>query len=310
MSIKYGIRSILLFFFIILLGCAGKLRPDPIPVSAIDANYPTAEIVAEGQRFNGLGILYVKPGTAMSTLGIYLQGYYKGTFTIDSSKCKIHDKFRYDGFTLHKISLTGTFKESCFLDIVASHEWPKESSSGIEISAVKGRIWLVSKKALTKVSKSHEFETTGIEIPVSGESARVVFRGCSSTFDKRIEAFDHIVTALLDDVIEITGHARCGLVGAAVDNTTKTAIYWMAWIYNVAFEALPVPVIARGKRKIDIEADPGVSIISLGNTFEISNKASFKMDWSKPYVLRLITVKGRLLIGEWNPSKEEWLWKD
>jgi len=311
MNLKDGVRSLLIFSLSILLGCTGKLRPDPVPISAIDANYPTAEIVAEGERLNGLGILKIVSGTPMADLNIYLQGYYKGTFTVDSENCQINEKFQYDGFALHKVTLRGTFQKSCFLDIVASHEWPEESSAGLKISAVKGRVWLIatSKQAFTKISKAKDTVGDNIFIPSSEPKIRVVFRGCNSKFDEKLDVFEGFAEVSLDSVIEMATGLRCGLVGAAIDAKTKFAIYWMAWIYDIQFTPLPVPNLVHEDKKLEIKADPGVSIIALDDSFKVSDEASFRIDWSKPHVLRLITVKGRLMIGEWHPDAKEWSWK-
>lgn len=287
------------------------MRPDPVPISAIEANYPAAEIVAGGERFNGLGILQIPAGTPMADLNIYLQGYYKGTFTVDSENCQVHEKFQYDGFALHKIILSGTFRKSCYLDIVASHEWPKETSSGLKISAVKGRVWLIatSKQVFTKISKAKDVIGGSIFIPSAESKIKVIFRGCNSRYDQKLDVFGGFAEIDLTDIIELATGLKCGLVGAAIDARTKFAIYWMAWVHDIQFTPLPVPNLVHEGNKLEVKAGPGVSIIALDNGFEVSDEASFKIDWSKPHVLRLITVKGRLAIGEWDPAAKEWSWK-
>lgn len=295
----------------LFLGCAGKLRTDPVPISALDANYPTVEVVVAGTRVNGLGILSVEPGTPLSDLDIYLQGYHKGTFTVDSANCGVHEKFRYDGFVLHKIPMRGTFNQSCFLDIVASHEWPEEDASGIVIPPVKGRIWLINtnKKHIKRTSKAKDIIGDTIKIPSNEEEVRVVFRGCGADFDEKLPTQGGATRVSLEDVIDTIEHPRCSLVGAAIDSTQRSAVYWMAWTYSIEFTPLSIPSLSLKDDGVGVEADPGVSIISLDNKFEIANEASFDIDWSKAHVLRLITVKGRLIIGEWDPIKKEWSWK-
>jgi len=78
--------------------------------------------------------------------------------------------------------------------------------------------------------------------------------------------------------------------------------------YNAEFTQLPIPVVKINGDKIEIIADDAVSIVSLDNEYEIDYEAKFDFDRTKPHVIRLLTVKGRSVIGLIEAGGQQWEW--
>ena len=60
---------------------------------------------------------------------------------------------------------------------------------------------------------------------------------------------------------------------------------------------------------MNIEAQDVVSIVSVGDSYKVSNAGKFKVDTNKEFVVRAISVSGRTVIGVYSPKSREILWK-
>lgn len=299
--------KVLLLSMLLLLasGCAGKLRPDTTML-ATKANYPTAEIHACGQRFVGIGICPIVRGSAI-TVGV--QGYYQGSVRIDSQRCNLAVSQRYAGSGEIKQTITPT--DSCLIDFVVSPEYPREDKSGLVIGSLKGRLYV---KVL---DPGNSYQTLVSKIPV-GTSAvfairtpettdtRVVFRGCDTGFDKTVTLTGGTLPVTSSELLDVKTPVSCVFEGVAL-GVVPARLGWQAWWYDPAFNPLPTPAVTINGNKIKVVGDPGVSIIALNQKYVIDREATFKnFDPTKPNILRLLTVGGRLALGQWNGKEFVW----
>lgn len=302
----------LLSLVVLFTGCSG-LRPDSVKISAYDAEYPTAELRLNGAPVNGISHLVLHPGDLLEEkVDLSYQGYYKGQVKIDSKRCGIDEKFRYDGTGLYKFPLTGKATTSCYIDFVVNHEWKHEERSGLEISPFKGRVWLIvvkndGKKIYVQRNKVGKYADRFflIHAPGEGPEVRVVFAGCGVDYDKRLPVKAEYVQVFLSD-LKPTG-TRCGISGKMIGNEV-VRLKWMVFRYHPDFTPLAIPEIKIKKDKIKIRASKSVSIIALDEQWDIDYKTSFDFDPTKPHILRLLTVKARFLIGIWDPGRQLWTW--
>ena len=289
-----------LLFCLLLAGCAGKLKPDSVP-GAMASHYPTAEFTACGTRFVGLGICPAYQGGVLE-----VQGYYKGTIQIDSERCNIHIKTRYENSQSVKVALANT---SCVVDFVVSPEYPNDAKSGIVIESLKGRLYWKSLPQgaayFSQSTKVKEGLNASFSFPAD-EPVKLSFRGCGITYDEEKEPENGKITVMLRDIVFMDMPMDCILEGAAIGSKV-TRLTWQVWSYDSAFTPLAVPSAEVKNKKLTVKAEGPVSVLSLDDQYVIDNQTTFKFDPSKPHVLRLITTGGRLLIGEWSGS---WTWKN
>lgn len=301
-------KLLLAVAFLWLTACASGLKPDPVP-GAMDSGYPTAELLACGKRFVGLGICTIEQGKSMSSLNVSIQGYYKGTIQIDSEECDIHETYRYDNSEVVRAPLSGTAKD-CAIDFVLAPEYPKEQNSGLVIESIKGRVWI---RTLPK-GAAHFGQSTKIKQAINStlnipfnEKARVVFKGCKTTFDKELTPVDGVIKIKLHDLRNMYQVENCIFEGAVMSASKTLRVTWQVWSYDDGFTPLAKPVATWSGKKLTVKADPAVSIIALDNKFEITNETTFNSDPAKAHILRMATVGGRIVIGEWNGA---WTWKN
>lgn len=300
----------LLVAFLWLTACAGNLKPDPVP-GAIDSGYPTAEILACGKRTVGLAICTIAQGDPLETLGIRVQGYYKGVVKIDSEACSIHTAQRYDNSSTVKAPISGPATKECAIDFVVSPEYPKDTSSGLVIQSLKGRVWI----RVIPPGSSHFGLNTKIrqglnaflDIPYSDTTpTRVVFRGCGASYDKTLTPANGKLRVALHDLRNMFRVEDCIFEGAVMGRT-PIRVTWQVWSYSEKFLPLSIPTTRISGGKLYVKAEAAVSVIALDRDYSITNETEFDFDPSRSHVLRLATVGGRIMIGEWNGS---WTWKN
>lgn len=294
----------------LLSACAGQLKPDPVP-GALDSGYPTAELLACGKRAVGLAICTIEQGKPLESLNIRVQGYYKGTVQIDSEACEIHTAYRYDNSQVVKAPLSGPATEECAIDFVVSPEYPKESNSGLVIESLKGRVWIrvipAGAKHFGQNTKIKQGINAYLNIPYqSATPVRVVFRGCNTKFDKQMAPVNGVIRIALHDLRNMFQVESCIFEGTVLGATTLR-VTWQVWSYAKEFTPLGIPEVKVSGGKLSVKADKAVSIIALDDKYEVSNETEFDFDASKSHILRMATVGGRIVIGEWSGS---WTWKN
>jgi len=303
---KYLIFSLIF----VLVGCAGKVRPDPA-LPAIQSIYPSAEIIACGKRWNGLGVCSLEKGKKYQNLGIKIASYYKGSIKVYSGRCSIDYSFRYDGSEEIPIIIPGKIDRDCLISMTVSPELPNEENSGIQIHSFRGYLairmtdgetWLGDTRKLTGSLDSY------LRVDVGGVGqVSVELNGCGIAYRKNLTLTGGIAEIKLNEALAKTGPRICVLDGyISQGQFPDVYLNVLVAVYDSGFAPLPIPIVRHKNGKIEVEGDPSTSVIVLDDKHKFKTKAKFKFKKKDPHVLRLLTVKGRSVIGEW--KKGSWSW--
>ncbi len=316
-------RSYLVFiilFGILATGCGKKLRPDPVAIPAIEANYPTAEIIACGERWHGLAVCPIVKGQPYSSLGIQIQGYHEGIVTIDSKPCQIEAAFSYTGNVPIPIDIPTIAERNCLLTVTVSPKYPDEESQDIRVYSFIG--WLDIRVLenqddewegyVRKVTKNFSSE---IRVWIGDvDSVRLVADGCGreESYDQSHDLISGWLVFDLKDIVPPDMPPKtCVIEGFARSTVYKDVNFDILLSkYDERFTVLPLPIIEFNGDKLKIKADKAVSIISMDAEYKIDYKTDFeKFDPNVYHVLRLLTVAGRSVLGEWDVDTKKWAWQ-
>ena len=322
-------RILILLFVIlslpILTGCAGKLlKEDPV-IPSVKANYPTLEFRACGELYHGVGTCYLSQGQNHDSVNLKIQGYYRGTGRVYSSNCQIEQTFTYGENELISVKLPQLEPgRSCLVSMVLSPEFPPEWRSGISVYSLKGLLAIRIQKGqerwggfLRKLTG--EFKSQ-VDIPIGDvyQSARVVARGCGIDYDKQVPLDKGFLHLQLHEVVSYK-LGDCILEGAVLTTDSDRTFTGLVTQYATTLPADPewqqygfiplaIPKITVSESTLEVIGQDQVSVVSLNSKYEINSKAKFKFDPSKINVVRLITVKGRTVLGVWDPKTQSFKW--
>jgi len=312
--------SLILFLFLILIsGCGHTLHRDP-GIPAIEANYPTAEIMACGQRWHGLGACALPKGMAYADIGLGIQVYHQGTLVIDSKDCQLNSILSYNKTQVIPVHIPGVIDRNCVISMTVSPKYPGEEKQDIRVYSFRGHLLI---RALEKENDEWEGYIRKVTNNFNSEIklwvgqgvtvVRVVADGCgrSNTYDKKhpvingwamLDLKDLVPSGMLPKTCVIEGFARSGFFKDLLFSI-------MVSKYDPKFIPLPEPVVEMDGDKLICTANKAVSVISLNEIIKIDNKATFKkFNSNESNVLRLLTVNGRSIIGTWDSKKQKWVW--
>lgn len=298
----------LLTIGLIVSGCGAKLRPDRFPPAAF-SGYPSAEFYACGERWLGLGYCEIEKGRSVEEIEFAIQGFYKGRIRIFSEALPADVIFSYEGSKRIPIDLRGTPNAPIVLGIAVNPEYPGENENAVELFGTIG--WL-----LINVTEPGEVFTFHRTLrPVSTDQLiRVDSSGASSHFVVSDECGveREILASGAETEIRLSGlGVSTQMIGSCIlfiASNVPSFDVWLSWRYAQDFRPLAIPSIKVEKRKLHVDAESGVTIVALDSKVEVDHKGKFDWDGSKSHVLRLLTVKGRTLVGEYEPGKG-WSWK-
>ncbi len=299
---------------LVFTGCSGKLRPDS-SLAAITAGYPTAEFQACGRLHNGLGLCVIEEGTSISSISLKVQGYDAGEIKIDSNDCTfMSTPIKYSKNALVPVALKDNGSKFCVVTMTVSPSYESANQNGIKIHGFRGHLYVKT------IKKGEDIETTFFKESgnwkklwniKTGEVApvRLFSKGCGITVDKK-------VTPKEDTSIDIhlQNHVGPQNQTCVVEGVVQGEVYKDLLLtvlvsqYESAFVPLAPPTVSVEKGKITLEASDSVSVISVGNEYTFQTKATFKVDLSKTFIVRALTVKGRSAIGQWDPKKQAVVW--
>ncbi len=314
-AVRTALFIYLTAFLLMLVGCGQKLRPDP-SLAAITANYPTAEFRACGKLHHGLGICVLREGADLASVQLKLQGYHSGEFKIDSEGCSAGpEQIRYSKNKTYSVPLTGKAAKSCVISMTVSPTYDNQKNSGIKVHGFRGHLYVKVIKEGDEIQtyllrESGNWKRFWKIATGEVEDVRVFATGCGLTIDKKIKPSEE------DTSISIPLHSlisdlnkTCVIEGVIQGKVYKDLLLTVLVAqYESAYVPLAEPVVEIKNGKISIEASESVSIISVGDDYQIASKATFGPDLKKSFTVRLLTVKGRSLVGEWNPSTKEVVW--
>lgn len=300
-------------------GC-GHLRPDPVPISAIDANYPTAEFRACGKHWHGLGLCSVEKGEPYDTVSFKIQGYFKGILAVDSKDCGIEIRREYKDNELISIPIPGDANKNCLLTFTVAPKYPKQDNQNIQVHNFRGHLairvldeperpW---EPRIRKVSGNYSSELRMFYGPPNG-GVRLVADGCGRDDpynEQRMLDDAGYLNFNLVDIMPVLEQPKVCMMEGFIASTHFEDVDFNIFVakYSSEFTKLPIPDIQINGNEIKVTANDAVSIISIDGEYEIDHEAKFDFDWKKAHVMRLLTVKGRSVLGFWAPGGQQWQW--
>lgn len=312
-------RKLSLFSFLVLLlavGCT-TLKQDPIPVDTQNAGYPSAEIVVNNTIYNGVAVARIPQGNPLNSLGLKIQGYFSGKLRVTSTDCKVDVNQEYQDSALIPISIPGKAVRDCVFQVSITPVYPHQSNSEVIVSPLTGwfylRVMAPGESFSSAVRKLSGEWRSDWQLPVAFTlPVRVIAKGCGFDQEKVISpGANNRVAIHLEDFVLLRTREVCVLRATVYSQEYSTPLELGALIaqYDKSFNPLGNPALSYKNGKIRVVGQEGVAIVSLGSTALYTNDGSFDFVPNKMNVLRLYTVKGRILIGEWSVASQEWTWK-
>lgn len=325
-------RFVLLMIYVALLsflfGCqTHKLHNDP-NIAAVAVGYPSIEFQACGNLYNGLGTCYLRKDQSLSLINLKIQGYYKGTGRVFSEACDVDQSFTYEDHALVSIKMPeGLVKRSCVFNMVLSPEYPNQYESGLEVFPLTGSLILrashgehIWRGEVRKVSGNwHSFLSLPLWSPTN--RAYVGFFGCGRNYEQFFDAYNGLLEIPLELGVIKEPNTVCVADGAAMTDALwdysftvviaqyATELPQVAKWQGMGFTPLAEPSISLSGNSISILGEEAVSLIGLNGLYVLGNKAVYhNFERGKKGSIRLVTVKGRTIVGEWEPLKQEFKW--
>lgn len=293
-----------------LTGCANKLRPDPSGLTAIDANFPAAEFEACGKLWHGLGICAIEEGKSLESLDLKIQGYYQGSVRVDSADCSVSGVYGYNNNSKIENILAGPATRSCVVTFTLSPEYPKQDKQDIVVSGFRGhlRVKVVKPKTATSLFVFRQPQTFKKMWRINVRETNPVMlrtRGCGNPTDvELVPDAKGFIEYPLENIL--SGNIQTCVIEAVVQSQVYKDLVISAIVSSHAdvFTPLPIPVLdfKQGKLTLSIDADPATSILSVGDDYKFGYQETFKLPDTQKKIVRVLTVKGRAVLGVFDPS--------
>lgn len=321
--------ALMVFFMVFNAGCASskKLNHDP-NIPAVAVGYPSVEFQACGNLYNGLGTCYLRKDQNLSLVNLKIQGYYKGTGRVYSAECEVDESFTYTNHELVKVKLPDQLvKSSCIFNIILSPEYPKASESELEVYPLVGALVLRSAWAdhiwrgeVRKVTGNWR-SVLGLPLWSPENKAIVAVYGCGIDYEQSLQVFDGLLEVPLEQAVLKTNKGLCIAEGMAVTGALWNYVFTvpiaqyatslpdvLRW-EGMGFTPLSVPSIKVSGSNLSVASEESVSVIGLNTEFVLGNKALFmNFKTGEKNTIRFVTVKGRTIIGEWEPLFQRFKW--
>lgn len=293
-------------FLLALSGCGGKLVEDP-SISALEANYPTAEIYLNGKVAHGLAV-----GSVGSELQI--QGYGTGEIKVDGQTCGVEFNKSYslnERVSIPLPQVDPISAKSCLLDVLVTPHYKEQDNAAIKVYPFKGIVALKESKPsvsrFTRKLTGNMKSTLHINVGGTG-SVKYIFTGCGLkvTGDAPLsEGYLDLDTA---NLVNMKTGTSCVLEGIVISPEYEDMfVTVLISAYSPLFTPLSEPSIAVKDKSLEIEGDSAVSIVSLDSEFKIGNTGKFDLNPNGNQVIRLITNKGRSVIGTKQEGSWQWI---
>lgn len=307
----------MLLILLSLVACTGaKIKSDP-SLSAMQANYPSAEFTACGQRWHGLGICPLYSDEFLDSIDLNVQGYFDGDMRVFSSSedsgCQMDFHTTYHASELVKIPVKQT-SSACTFSISVSPRIPgiddqHDVTPQIFSGFLRVRKLHVGDFWNGDVIFTPENGTTFIEIPTPETNQTLVsLRGCGLDYDGSIDPRAGRFEIDLQGIHFVQKPKLCTIEGVVFGEDFAKWSRLLA-VYKEGFVPLAKPAVLEDDQEITVYADPTVYAIFLDNEFKLSNVGEFKFDSAQEHVLRLLTSSARSVIGEYSPSSHTWTWR-
>jgi|GEM_PF-4884052 len=307
------------FLFLFLLTACGTppIHTDPSEPT-IDANYLSAEFTACGQVFNGIGICEIEKGKDLSSLNIKVQGYFDGAITMAASCAvdrRLPSKVRYQKSARYTVPLSGDATDTCIFTVLVSPEYPDEKNQPVEISSLKGHLyikvvergWKTFNKHLKIKEGTNASET--IAIKADGREAEVQLKDASCGVDYK--ATHQIVNGKFSirvkDFMRVVPLKTCPVSGVFFIDGRPTRMTIFIDGYSRTFITLAIPTVSVSGNNLTIVAENSVAAVGVGSSMVVSNTEKFTIDPTKSYLIRALTVRGRNIVGVFSKGRVTWI---
>lgn len=305
--------SLLLATLMVLSGCTQRLQPD-VAVSALEAGYPSAEFRACGKLWVGLGTCRIAPGQSFKDLGIKIQGYYAGTVQIESKACGVSVVRRYGNNELVDVVVPAPAAASCLFTFQVFPDYPGQQTSGVFVSGFKAYLW-VRMLPRDQAWHSTEVKDTGSwernwKMFVGGtQPVSVQALGCDHDFLDTLPVVDGQLVFPLHKAVSAY-NSVCVVEGLVVNPAFKNTMFSALVVqHSSRYVKLAIPTMKKYAFTLTVYPDGATAATSIDDRYTTENPAVFEdFHFNVPHILRTITVKGRSVIGLWDPKEYAWTW--
>jgi len=296
---------------LLLVACGAQVRPDPSPINAIDANYPTLEMYACNKTWHGVGICRVKPG---QNFQLIIQGYFTGTIRIASPNCNIAQTVSYKDSQKIKVNVPGN-SGNCVIVATMSPRFPN-GDNGVEVSSLRGYF------AIRRDSLPNQWVGRAVKLPLPGygnlrlpvgpiTGGNTILNGCGRDYNEPNSISGKVLTVPFRGFVNSGGTTGACVADGAVFSPEYQALLVNVLVvsYSSNLNPLAIPLVDIADGEITVTADPAVSAVAVDNIFKVATRGVFPFDPKINHVVRAITAKGRSVIGLWVASEQEFIWQ-
>ena len=303
--------ALLLFLVSFLPNCA-TLRDDPNPPAG-ESNFPTAEFWAGGSLHHGIARIQLEKGMPYDDIDLKVQGYFRGVIRVDSQRCGVAESVLYENNALVPIKIKGVAGPSCIYNIAVVPEYPgNPEDSPLQTYELIGQLLVKVVAKETKLMGKAEVLMEGVDfhmyLPLPpNKQSKIALKGCGVNYVKSIFPAAGSITLSFREMVGDTPPKRCFIEGAAVSGDDVWRYSWVVWNYSSEHNPLTNPMIESTWYGLRVQGDPTVSVISLDDKYELGIEASFAgFDEDADHVLRVLTVKGRSVVCQWDKRRKTW----
>lgn len=270
-----------------------KLRTDNSP-AALDSNYYSAEIDIENKKYFGLAI-----GKAPTSgpFEFSVTGYYTGIIRVESDECNYTESKKYVNYSTEKFSLDMGKHKRCLISISVFPEFTTGVAGKQYWYGTKGLVMVYADKRplIANMYRGHGFGEFNFKFTTYFDVTRFFIKGCGIKFDqtyfkgRNIEFF-HVNA---DENNKI-----CIMEGFLKSKKSDDTVLFLNNFYDESYIRLPIPKFDIEYRKLTVHADQSVSVMNFKGETILSNEGTFVHDTSVKGYLRMMTVKGRIMMCE------------
>jgi hypothetical protein len=300
-----------LFLLIVMLASTSCTSTGNIPIehgmSPISAGYPTAEFSYGDQIFLGLGQAEILEGNLLDDVELYVQGYREGTIKVDSERCNIHWSTAYQNSQKIRVPLTGMARESCIIDVGVFPNYFSPGEQGdlitegmsgsflLKVSKPDGPPQLLLSQKV--IAGTDAFTDIRLEDSIIDE-VQTMFAGCGK--EGAVKPMKVVKSTVSLSAYEIVGPLTkiqtCILEGGIKAKGIQKRLSWQLAVYKADFHPLSIPNMQMFGKQARIVADPETALILVNDVSFWGQKAKFNVDPNKKYVIRSISLKGRVAL--------------
>ena len=242
-----------------------------------------------------------------------VQGYFNGAIRIASPNCNIAESRNYTNSSKITVSIP-PFQGNCLIVATMSPVFPNEKGSGITVSSIRGLFALrrdsLARQWVGRVGKL-SFPAAGtFTIPVGPiTTGQVNLNGCGIDYSAPVNVFNKQAVLKYQDFIKQGSWSNCIADGFLSSKDYQDLLINALLItYSNSFTPLPTPTFSIKNDKLTVIGDAAVSAIYVDDTYQIAASIEVPFDSSVAHTVRLLTAKGRTVIGFWNPAKKDFTW--